>query len=179
VPSKKVIKQVWDLTFNEGTNPEIYGNPDNDYRRFMPPKRLENPTPDNHGVQEDNGSNKAIKDPALDDENSAIANHMGYSKGLIAHISADHSPYDYATPKIMELIELAHSWEKAPGGAAFKIGSGDHNTIIKPLSYKEAMQSPQAEQWKTTMRDKFDDLTTRSSWELETLPTDRTALDGR
>jgi hypothetical protein len=75
----------------------------------------------------------------LDDENSAIANYMGHSEGLIAYMSADHSLYDYATPKIMELIELAHSWEKVPGGATFEIGSGDHNTIIEPSSYKEAM----------------------------------------
>jgi hypothetical protein len=162
VPSEKVVKQVRDLTFNKGTNLEIYGDLDNNYRRFVPPERLENLTLDNHKVQEDNSSNKAIKDPAsaLDNENSAIVNHMGYSKGLITHISADHSSYNYTTPKIMELIELAHSWEKAPGGAtAFKIGSRDHNTIIEPLSYKKVMQLPQAEQWKTAIRDKFDNLT--------------------
>ena len=101
--SEKVIKQVQDLTFNKGTNPEIYGNPDNNYGRFVPPKRLENPTLDNHRVQEDNSSNKAIKDPILklDNKNSAIANYIGYSKGLIVHISVDHSSYDYTTPKIM------------------------------------------------------------------------------
>jgi hypothetical protein len=110
VPSEKVVKQVRDLTFNKGTNPEIYGDLDNNYRRFVPPKRLENLTLDNHGVQEDNGSNKAIKDPASasNDKNSTIVNHIGYSKGLIAHISTDHSSYNYTTPKIIELIKLAH-----------------------------------------------------------------------
>jgi hypothetical protein len=50
VPLEKVIKRVRDLTFDEGTDLEIYGDPDDDYGRFVPPERLENPTLDDHGV---------------------------------------------------------------------------------------------------------------------------------
>jgi len=45
-----------------------------------------------------------------------------------------------------------------------------------PLSYHDAVKSPQANKWHITMEEEFNLLTERGTWKLEDLPKDRKAI---
>lgn len=57
--------------------------------------------------------------------------------------------------------------------------SGDHSNTVEPLSYEEALKSPDHHHWKKAMNDEIHDLTKRNTWDIVYLPPGRKAIKGR
>ena len=158
--STNELKHVRDVRFNEGSDPEIYRSPDDDYGKWREPPLVQAPQRNPHEVASDSDSEDefaqcVIVEPEINDFISCLIEGMPRSlQGVAAYI-----------------LRMGHSFTSEY--------RGDHDDMIEPSSYQEAMASPHKDKWMEAMKSEVGDLVKRKSWLLTDLPDGRKALRGR
>lgn len=120
-PSENTIKRARDLTWDEGSDPELYRSPDDDYGRYRPPTPL----------PEEKSSPSPSTLPKEPNKNPDALSEF-VDPGIYRHIEQlveDHP--DYTQPTLIYLI----------CEGVLTVGKDEED--IEPANFKEAMASPE------------------------------------
>ncbi|KAF7184799.1 hypothetical protein CNMCM7691_006602 [Aspergillus felis] len=185
IPVTDEVKRACDVVFEEGSDPDLYGDPDDDYGKFVNPPTIPPIDRNPNEVASDDDSDQDIvegRDPTTPDpprpEDSiptpqmcveAVPNvtedtdfpHGGLFSKLVEDLP-DHSQLEairlmewgvqHVNAKAMEKYMKHHMIARRA-----RVGD-DHTNIIEPSSFKEAVESPEAEDWWKAMKVEIDDL---------------------
>ena len=102
-------------------------------------------------------------------------------EGHIVHFAAPKTTYSQDIEFIKDTPIFATA--KAPiafvkGSILDETESSSANTT-EPTTYKEAVESPENEKWKTAMPSEYDSLMKNETWKLEKLPENRDAIGSK
>jgi transposase InsO family protein len=157
VPENDEIKHVRDVKFSEGSDPELYGSPDDDYGKFVqPPEVADRQNP--HELASDDKDHDLAPEPLAEPstpereraERTLPTPHTGLMHALVKDFD------EHQQVHLLSLLEQGFAFISSKQGQ-------DHQGVIEPSSYNEAINGADAAKWQEAMAAEIRDLVSRGA----------------
>ena len=190
IPETSRIERVRDVTVDEGSDPELFGSPDDDYGKWIQPLPITHPAQNPNEIGSESESDISDSEPAdpanQRDQTPDRPITGGQLPTPLTYADCDTEAVCQPGSHIANLVvDVPQQWQQTAlklMQAAFLYvasKSKDHSNLIEPSSFEEAIASPESEKWWQAMREEFDDHIKRKTWDLVDLPNGCRAIKGR
>ena len=189
VPETSRIERVRDVTVDEGSDPELFGSPDDDYGKWVEPLPVTPPARNPNEIGSESESDMS------NDELAGPVNQRFQTpdRPIVKQLPTPVTYTDYDTEAVCQpgshifnlVSEIPEQWQQTAirlmqsAFAYIADKEKDHSNLIEPSSFEEAITSPEAPRWWQAMREEYNDHIKRGTWELVELPKGCTVVKGR